>query len=62
LGQDFAVAIVSPLFVGKMPIARHRMVNALLKDEFETQGLHALSLRLRTPDEWEREVGDAGVT
>ncbi|KAL7423407.1 BolA domain UV induced protein Uvi31 [Cryptotrichosporon argae] len=62
---DFAVAIVSPAFVGKSQIARHRLVNGLLKDEFERMGLHALSLRLKTPDEWEREVrqrGRAGVS
>ncbi|KAL7419367.1 BolA domain UV induced protein Uvi31 [Cryptotrichosporon argae] len=55
----FAVAIVSPAFVGKSQIARHRLVNGLLKDEFEHMGLHALSLRLKTPDEWEREVDSA---
>ncbi len=32
------------------------MVNSLLKDEFEVHGLHALSLRLKTPEEWEGEV------
>jgi stress-induced morphogen len=56
---DFAVALVSSAFSGKTQIARHRMVNSLLKDEFDA-GLHALSLRLRTPQEWEKEV-DAAV-
>jgi BolA-like protein 1 len=48
--------MVSEEFKGKTPIARHRLVNGLLKEEFDL-GLHALSLRLKTPEEWEREVG-----
>ncbi|WWC59642.1 uncharacterized protein I303_102201 [Kwoniella dejecticola CBS 10117] len=53
----FAIHLVSPTFKGKTSIARHRMVNALLKDEFDNHGLHALSLRLKTPEEWEKEGG-----
>lgn len=56
---DFAVAIVSDAFAGKTQIARHRLVNSLLKDEFDTMGLHALSLRLKTPQEWEGEIAKA---
>lgn len=56
---DFAVAIVSSAFAGKTQIARHRQVNSLLKDEFDNQGLHALSLRLKTPEEWEGEIAKA---
>lgn len=54
---DFAISLVSPTFIGKTQIARHRMINTLLKEEFETLGLHTLSLRLKTPDEWEKEGG-----
>jgi BolA protein len=53
--------MVSAAFTGKTPIARHRLVNALLKDEFDHHGLHALSLRLKTPQEWEREGGGAAI-
>lgn len=56
---DFAVAIVSSAFAGKTQIARHRLVNSLLKDEFDNMGLHALSLRLKTPEEWEGEIAKA---
>ncbi|EJT52028.1 hypothetical protein A1Q2_03203 [Trichosporon asahii var. asahii CBS 8904] len=55
----FAVAIVSSEFAGKTQIARHRLVNSLLKDEFDNMGLHALSLRLKTPEEWEGEIAKA---
>ncbi|OWZ64302.1 hypothetical protein AYX15_03944 [Cryptococcus neoformans] len=53
----FAIHLVSESFKGKTAIARHRMVNALLKPEFDDRGLHALSLRLKTPEEWEKEGG-----
>lgn len=35
-------------------LARHRAINNLMADEFE-QGLHALSLRTKTPAEWVKE-------
>ena len=50
----FFVEIVAKAFEGKTQIARHRAINALMKDEFD-QGLHALSLRTKTPAEYERE-------
>ncbi len=46
----YSVLVVSDRFVGQGRIARHRMVNAALESEF-TQGLHALALTLRTPEE-----------
>lgn len=46
----FNVVVVSPSFEGQNRVARHRMVNAALVQEFEG-GLHALSLVLRTPAE-----------
>ncbi|EIW71097.1 hypothetical protein TREMEDRAFT_19532, partial [Tremella mesenterica DSM 1558] len=52
----FAVHIVSSEFKGLPQITRHRLVNSLLKEEFEN-GLHALSLRLKTPEEWKVELG-----
>lgn len=52
----FAVALVSPSFAGKTQIQRHRLVNSLLREEFDEKGLHALSLRLKTPEEWEKEA------
>ena len=48
--------MVSPSFKGLTSIKRHRLVNNLLKDEFDNHGLHALSLRLKTPEEFDTEV------
>ncbi|EUC42859.1 hypothetical protein COCMIDRAFT_39152 [Bipolaris oryzae ATCC 44560] len=48
----FRVHITSPAFQGKMQVARHRMVNALMKDEMAKEGgIHALQLTTRTPEE-----------
>lgn len=51
---DFFVEMVSSAFQGKSFIARHRAVNSLLAPEFD-RGMHALSLRLKTPEEVARE-------
>jgi BolA protein len=52
----FKVLVVSPAFAGQSPVERHRRVNALLREEFSS-GLHALTLRAMTPEEWERQGG-----
>ncbi len=46
----YSVLVVSDRFQGQGRVARHRLVNAALASEF-AQGLHALALTLRTPDE-----------
>jgi BolA protein len=46
----YHVEIVSPRFAGMSRIARHRLVHEIVHDEFEN-GLHALSLKLLTPEE-----------
>lgn len=47
----FKITAVSTCFDGLNRVARHRVVNTLLADEF-SNGLHALSLHLYTPKEW----------
>jgi stress-induced morphogen len=46
----YSVTVVSPDFAGMARLARSRAVHAVLAGEF-AGGLHALSLRLLTPDE-----------
>jgi BolA protein len=46
----YSVRVVSAAFAGQSRVARSRAVHALLEAEFGT-GLHALSLRLLTPEE-----------
>ena len=47
----YKVLIVSSVFVGKSRLDRQRVVNDLLKQEFES-GLHALTQKTLTPEEW----------
>ncbi|HVZ99794.1 MAG TPA: BolA family protein [Caulobacterales bacterium] len=46
----FRVRIVSPRFEGLSRVARQRLVNEALSEEFAS-GLHALAMELRTPAE-----------
>jgi BolA protein len=47
----FKIIAVSSEFSDLSRVARHRLINKLLVEEFDT-GLHALSLHLYTPTEW----------
>lgn len=46
----FRIDVVSAAFAGKSRVERHRMVNALLADEF-ARGLHALAIKAAAPGE-----------
>jgi BolA protein len=46
----YSVLVVSPRFAGQNRVVRSRAVHAALGAEFEN-GLHALALTLRTPEE-----------
>ena len=46
----YRLNIVSEAFTGKTRLERHRLVNAILQDEFTT-GLHALAIEAKAPDE-----------
>lgn len=56
--SHFKVLVVSERFAGLGPVARHRLVNGLLKGEFDG-GLHALALHTRAPAEWHESGGAA---
>ena len=49
--SHFKVTIVSQQFDGKMPVARHRVVNRLLAAEL-AGAIHALAMHTYTPQEW----------
>lgn len=49
------MTIISPSFTSLPQLKRHRLVNGLLKEEFDQMGLHALSLRLKTVEEGVKE-------
>lgn len=52
----FKLVIVSAQFTSQNRIQRHRIVNELLAEELQ-QGIHALSLKLYTPSEWNEREG-----
>ena len=47
-GTHFRVRITSAQFIGKPPVARHRLVYDALQD-FLDQGLHALAIEAKVP-------------
>lgn len=50
----FKLLLVAPFFRGLSRLDRQRRVNELLKAELQN-GLHALTQRLLTPEEWEEQ-------
>ena len=50
----FKLIVVSSRFTNLTRVARHRMVNKILNNEFN-MGLHALSMHLYTKTEWEKK-------
>ena len=49
-GGHYRVTVVSPLFTGKNPVQRHRLVYAALADDMQ-QTIHALALTTLAPHE-----------
>ncbi|KAF2495244.1 bola domain-containing protein [Lophium mytilinum] len=56
-GQMIEAIIVSPQFTKKTTLARHRLVNAALKEEIAA--IHAWSPKCHTPEEWEKKKPQA---
>lgn len=52
--SHFKLTLVSQKFTGKNRIERHRLLNESVNSERQT-GLHALSLALYSPEEWDRQ-------
>lgn len=55
--SHFKVTVVTTEFDGKMLVARHRILNKLLKEELDGP-VHALSLNTLTPKEWQEKNGE----
>lgn len=50
-GRHFEALVVSPIFAGLSRVQRQQRVNAVLREHFESEALHALSMRCLTPEE-----------
>ena len=57
--SHFRVTLVTERFEGKSLIARHRAVNAVLKEQGIMERIHALALHTMTPEEWQAKGGKA---
>lgn len=53
-GRHFHAVVVSATFAGKNRLAQHREVYDALGESFDTEALHALSVRTYTPEQWSR--------
>src|SRR5437870_12991967 len=51
--SHFSISIVAEAFSGKSRIERHRMINEILREEFEG-GVHELAIEALAPGETER--------
>lgn len=57
----FKVIVISPSFQGKTSIAKHRLVNNVLKDELDGP-VHALSIVALTPEKWAEKGEEVGAS
>jgi BolA protein len=53
--SHFTITVVCTQFESISLVNRHRLVNALLAEELNS-GLHALSMHLFTPTEWQKKA------
>ncbi len=51
-GRHFQAVVVSAAFAGKSMLEQHRMVYGSLGDSFESEAIHALSVKTYTPEAW----------
>jgi stress-induced morphogen len=56
-GDHFSATVVSPVFVGKGLVERHRLVYAALGEALvgPAAPIHALALTTETPEEYQRK-------
>lgn len=53
--SHFRMVIISDAFKGMTLPARHRTVYKLLDDEIKISGVHAIQLKTKTVEEWDKE-------
>uniref|UniRef100_A0A7S1NNM6 BolA-like protein n=1 Tax=Eutreptiella gymnastica TaxID=73025 RepID=A0A7S1NNM6_9EUGL len=53
-GMKLDVLVVSDLFEGKKVIDRQRMVNAVVADQLADGTIHALTIKTKTVEQWEK--------
>ena len=56
-GRHFEAVVVSTGFAGNSMLDQHRMVYAVLGDSFQSEAIHALSVKTYTPEAWKERTG-----
>ena len=59
--SHFKVVLVSDSFEGERLVARHRIVNRILKNELAND-IHALAIHTYTEEEWRNKHGEAPMS
>lgn len=54
-GCSFSVVVVSESFAGLTPVKRQQKVLSTVNAPLSTGALHAISMKVYTPEEWARE-------
>ena len=60
-GRHFEAVVISDQFADKNAVQQHRMVYAALGDRFDTDAVHALSIKTYSRRDWEdlqKQQGD----
>ena len=56
-GSHCNILIVSDAFAGMMPVKKQQMVYALINDKIADGTLHAVNMKLHTPEQWAKMGG-----
>ncbi len=56
-GRHFEATVVSEAFAGKSMLEQHRLVYGTLGDSFQSEAIHALSVKTYTPQAWREKMG-----
>ena len=59
MDSHYKIILISEVFAGKRPVARHQIVYQQLTDEMAGP-VHAVALHLYTPEEWQQSGAAPG--
>lgn len=61
-GCNFSVVVVGEIFEGLTPVQRQQKVLATVREPLSSGALHAISMKVYTPSEWQREQSSGTAT
>lgn len=53
-GSSFQLTVVSDSFAGLTPVKKQQLVYACLNEQIKDGSIHAVTMQLHTPEEWEK--------